>query len=170
MTQIHVDVFPTSTMDVGLKLVTVAHGESAGWVSLGTLTPNQWNSVNIPLSSFTMSAKTDIKQVGFVTTGSFGTFYMDNLYFFTGTSGISNVIEENGIKCFPGIAKNSLTVSADNEISEVSVLNLAGQNIKTYAVNSNSQTITLYDISSGQYFVRIKMANGQIGTKKFVKL
>jgi hypothetical protein len=95
---------------------------------------------------------------------------MDNLYFFTGTSGISNVIEENGIKCFPGFATNILNVNAVNEISEISILNLAGQNVKTLAVNSNSKTITLNDISSGQYLVRIKMANGQIGTKKFVKL
>ena len=171
MTQIHVDVFPASTIDVGLKLVTVAHGESTGWVSLGTLTPNQWNSINIPLSSFVMSAMTDIKQVGFVTTNSFGTFYMDNLYFYNGsTSGISNVIADNGIKCFPSMAKNSLNVSADNEISEISIVSLVGQSLRTLTVNSNSKTITLNDLVSGQYLVRIKLANGQIGTTKFVKL
>jgi len=171
MTQLHVDVFPTSTIDIGLKLVTVAHGESTGWVSLGTLTPNQWNSINIPLSSFVITAMTDIKQVGFVTTNSFGTFYMDNLYFYNGSpSEISNVINDNGIKCFPSIAKKFINVKADNEISEVSILNLVGQTIKSLTVNSNSKTITLNDMVSGQYLVRIKMVKGQIGIIKFVKL
>jgi len=170
MTQIHVDVFPTSTMDIGLKLVTVAHGESTDWVSLGTLTANQWNSVNIPLSSFVITAMTDIKQVGFVTTNSFGTFYMDNLYFFNGApSAISNVIEDNGVKCFPGVAKDFLMVTAEKEISEVSILNLVGQTIKSVAINSNSTKITLNDIVSGQYLVRIKLVNGQVGTTKFLK-
>jgi len=118
-----------------------------------------------------MSAMTDIKQVGFVTTNSFGTFYMDNLYFYNGsTSGISNVIADNGIKCFPSMAKNSLNVSADNEISEISIVSLVGQSLRTVTVNSNSKTITLNDLVSGQYLVRIKLANGQIGTTKFVKL
>ena len=68
------------------------------------------------------------------------------------------------------MAKNSLNVSADNEISEISIVNLVGQFIRTVTVNSNSKTITLNDLVSGQYLVRIRLANGQIGTQKFVKL
>ncbi len=170
MTYVHVDVFPLSTIDVGLQFVTVAHGTSTGWVSLGTLTINQWNSVNIPLSSFVMSAKTDLKQVGFVTTASYGTFYMDNLYFFDDTNtGISKV-SDIAVNCFPNPVMDKLTISAQSVISEVTVRNLLGQSVKSSVINGTSKTIDLSDVVAGNYFVSVKLANGQVSTQKLIKL
>jgi len=170
MAQLHVDVFPTSTIDVGLKLVTVAHGESTGWVSLGTLIPNQWNSINIPLSTFVISALTDIKQVGFVTTNSFGTFYMDNLYFHAGTTGISQVYADKTILIYPSVVSDKLTVKSEKEINEIIVRNLVGQTVNTVLVNNLEKTIELSSIPTGNYLVSIKLTNGQISTRKIVKL
>ena len=170
MTQLHVDVFPTSTMDIGLKLVAVANGESAGWVSLGTLVANQWNRVNVPLTSFVMTAKTDIKQIGFVTTASFGTFYMDNLYFFTGTTAIKNVYENESVKIFPSAAKTTLNLKSDIEVNQVVIRNLVGQTIQTVNVNSMQKTIEVSNLSAGNYFMSIQLVNGESVNRKFIKL
>jgi hypothetical protein len=170
MSQLHVDVFPTSTMDIGLKLVTVAHGESTGWVSLGTLTANQWNSVNIPLTSFLMSAKTDLKQVGFVTTGSFGTFYMDNLYFHTGATAIKNVYENESVRIFPSAVKTTLNLKSDVDVNQVVISNLVGQTIQSVLVNSTQKTIDVSNLNAGNYFMTIQLLNGKSVNRKFIKL
>lgn len=169
MSYIHVDVFPTSTMDIGLKLVTVAHGESTGWVSLGTLIPNQWNSVNIALTSFILANKTDIQQVGFVTTGSFGTFYMDNLYFHTGATAVKNVYADKSISVYPTTVTNMVNVKSENELSKVVINSLSGQNIETFSVAGFEKSIDLSNISSGNYFITVTLKSGLVSTYKIVK-
>lgn len=170
MTQIHVDVFPTSTMDVGLKLVTVAHGESTGWVSLGTLTANQWNSVNIPLTSFVMTANTDVKQVGFVTTASFGTFYMDNLYFYKSATALNSVYADNSIVVYPTTVSKNLNIRSEKEMNQVIVRNLLGQDLKSISVSGLEKSIDLSTLTAGNYFVTVKLATGLVSTYKIVKL
>ncbi len=167
---IHVDVYPISTMDIGLQFESISSGASTGWTSLGTLTLNQWNSKDIPLSSFVMLSKKDLKQVGFVTTASFGTFYMDNLYFYTDATGISEVAASNLFKCYPSQVVSNVKVSAETQIYSVTVSNTLGQSVKSVLVNSTSTSIDLSAVSAGNYFVNVKLANGQSGTQKIVKL
>lgn len=171
MTHVHVDVYPLSTIDVGLQFVTIAHGGSTGWVSLEALTPNQWNSKDIALSNFVMTAKTDLQQVGFVTTASFGIFYLDNLYFYNdGTTGISKVVSENNISCYPNPVTDMLNIHAKSDISQVIVRNLIGQTLKTVTVNGLEKSIDVSAVSAGNYFITVKLANGQQSTQKIVKL
>jgi hypothetical protein len=178
MTNLHFDIYPAPDAVGATMKYTVT--PAGAWIVLptpsnySTLTANAWNSFDIPVSTLASGASTLPTQVGFGTFSGPGTFYIDNIVFYNGTytisTGISSVIADNGIKCYPSIAKNSLNVSADNEISEISIVSLVGQSLRTVTVNSNSKTITLNDLVSGQYLVRIKLANGQIGTQKFVKL
>jgi hypothetical protein len=178
MTNLHFDIYlNTDAAGATMKYTVTPAG---AWIELPTpsnyssLTANAWNSFDIPVSSLASGASTLPVQIGFGTFSGPGTFYIDNVLFYNGTyttfTGISSVIADNGIKCYPTIAKNSLNVSADNEISEISIVSLVGQSLRTVTVNSNSKTITLTDLASGQYLVRIKLANGQIGTQKFIKL
>ncbi|MEI6555327.1 MAG: T9SS type A sorting domain-containing protein [Paludibacter sp.] len=169
MSYLHIDVYPTSTLDIGLKLVTVAHGETPGFLSLGALTPNQWNSKDVLLTAYGIATLSDLKQVGFVTTGSFGTFYMDNLFLYNNVTGISKV-SDVAVNCYPNPVMNKLNVSAQSEISEVTVRNILGQSVKSVAINSTSSSIDLSEVSAGNYYVSVKLANGQVSTQKFVKL
>ncbi|MFZ4583035.1 MAG: BACON domain-containing protein, partial [Paludibacter sp.] len=170
MAKLHVDVFPTSTIDVGLKLVTVGHGESTGWLSLGTLTANQWNSIDVPVSSFVISAITDIKQIGFVTNASFGTFYMDNLYFHDGTTAVKNVYQNEAIKVFPSAASTILNLKSDVVVNQVVISNLVGQTIRSLNVNAMQKTIDVSALSAGNYFISIQLENGESVNRKFIKL
>ncbi len=168
MTSLHIDVYPTSPIDVGLKLVTVAHGETPLFLSLGMLTPNQWNSKDILLSAFGVTNLTDLKQIGFVTTASFGTFYMDNLYFWKVGTGINHV-SATAISCYPNPVATNLTISAKSEMSNITVRNLLGQVVKSEMVKGSTKTIDLSGLSTGTYFMEAKMSNGQVSTQKISK-
>jgi len=178
MTNLHFDIFPGT--DATTATMKYCVSPTGTWfvlptpTNLSTLTANTWNSFDIPVSSLSSGASTLPVQVGFGTFTGPGTFYIDNVLFYNGTytfsTGISSVIADNGIKCYPSMAKNSLNVSANSEISEIGIINLVGQFIKTVTINSISKSISLNDLVSGQYLVRIKLANGQIATQKFVKL
>ena len=103
--------------------------------------------------------------------GSGKTFYMDNLYFYNdNTTSLSNTENSTSINCFPNPVMDKLTVSAQSEISEVTVRNLLGQSVKSAIINSTSSSIDLSDVSAGNYFVSIKLVNGQASTQKFIKL
>lgn len=100
-----------------------------------------------------------------------GTTYIDNISFSDGTTAINTVSADvAAIKCYPNPALNQLTISAKSEITEVIVRNLVGQYIKSIKVNSLEKTIDLSDISTGNYFVTVKLVNGELSTQKIVKL
>jgi hypothetical protein len=170
MTYLHVDIYPvtTTTMKCG-----VVDNNGKQPLQVLTLTSGQWNPINISLAGLKDSlAGTDltmVKQVAFQ--GVAGTFYLDNLLFYNdGTTGISSVISENGISCYPNPITNKLTVSAKTEISQLTVRNLLGQSVKTATVNGFEKVIDLSDVASGNYILTLKLANGQLSTQKIIKL
>ena len=77
-THLHIDVYPTTATAIGVCLV---QSDASSYISLGTLTLNQWNSKDIALTNYP-GKTTAVTQVGFNSTST-GTYYMDNLYFYT---------------------------------------------------------------------------------------
>jgi hypothetical protein len=85
-------------------------------------------------------------------------------------TGLSTVSAANGINCYPNPIVNKLTVSAKSEISQIIVRNLLGQSVKSIRMNDLTKTIDLSNVASGNYFVTVKLANGQLSTQKIVKM
>ena len=103
------------------------------------------------------------------TTG--GTTYIDNISFSDGITAVKSISAEiKAIICYPNPAIDQIIVSAKSEISQVIVRNLLGQSVKTVTVNGLEKAIDLTTISSGNYFLTVKLADGQLSTQKFVKL
>ncbi len=78
---VHIDVWSGDYSSIPFFLISSGSGEKS--VNLN-VTPNQWNSIEIPLSEFTSQGLdiSDIFQFKFdVGTAPGGTFYIDNLYF-----------------------------------------------------------------------------------------
>ncbi|WP_372918700.1 hypothetical protein [Salegentibacter sp.] len=78
---VHIDVWSGDYSSIPFFLISSGSGEKS--VNLD-VTPNQWNSIEIPLSEFTSQGLdiSDIFQFKFdVGTDPGGTFYIDNLYF-----------------------------------------------------------------------------------------
>jgi hypothetical protein len=94
-----------------------------------------------------------------------------NYSFSVGTD-VSQVQASDLFKCYPSQVTDKLIVKADAEtqISQVVVRNLLGQSIKSVVVNANELSIDLTAVSAGNYFVTVKLANGQSATQKIVKL
>lgn len=166
MNKLHVDIYPIDETSIGLTPISPAHEKPT---LLGTLIPNQWNSFNILLTTYTGVIFSDIYQFKF-DQGTGKTFYMDNLYFFNDAASNVATIGTSSIKCYPSQVISSMSVTADSEISNVIVRNLIGQTIKSVTVNSPEKSIDLSAVSAGNYFVTVKLANGQSATQKIVKL
>lgn len=82
----------------------------------------------------------------------------------TGFEETNNIKEMN---IFPNPATDKLQIEA-SQISEIEILNLEGQIIKSISANENHETIDVSSFTRGMYFIKVKSGEG-IAVKKFVK-
>ncbi|MDD4969022.1 MAG: T9SS type A sorting domain-containing protein [Paludibacter sp.] len=168
MNKLHVDVYPID--ETSMQITPISAGPKEILVTLSPLNLNTWNSFDLPLSLFTSVVDiTAVFQFKFVGSGG-KTSYIDNLYFFNDLVSGTSSLENTFIKCYPSQVTDKMNITAKSEISLVTVRNLLGQSIKTFVVNGNKNTINLSGISVGNYFITVKLANGQSTTQKIVKL
>jgi hypothetical protein len=85
-------------------------------------------------------------------------------YDFTGLSENAN---KNIISIFPNPTSFNLNIEAPQK-SEIEILNIEGQIIKSITANENNTTIDISDFARGMYFVYVITENG-IAIKKFIK-
>lgn len=176
MTHLHLDVWTPDMTTFKVKLVDFgANGIWAGGDDVEhelsfNPTTSEWNSLNIPLSSFSgLSTRAHLAQ--YIFSGSpAGKVYIDNVYFYDGTpTGLNDVEKGNKISLYPNPVKDMLTIAAQSDITEVVVRNLVGQTVMNVSVNGFEKSVDLSNVAAGNYFVTVKMANGQVSTQKFVK-
>lgn len=180
MTHVHFDVWTPNVTSLKLKIVDF--GANAIWNGVGqvddkehelTLSPtlSSWNTYDLSLAEFTnLTTNAHLAQYIF-TASPVGIITIDNMYFYKSVATeIRDVNNAIGVACYPNPMLNQLTVSAKSEISQVIVRNLVGQSVKTVTVNGREKTIDLSTISSGNYFLTVKLADGQFTTQKIVKL
>lgn len=158
MTTLHVDIFPTTlpSMNIGI----VSNGDKK---VLKTLTPNEWNSIDIPLSAYTGADLTNVTQIGFWDLN--GKFYMDNLYFYNSTVGISKK-DNSGISFYPNPVKSDLFVVGLPQNATIKIFDMRGK-LLLNTRNTNNQ-IDVNNLSKGIYTIQVSGRNGII-TRKIVK-
>ena len=84
-------------------------------------------------------------------------------------SGIQNTALQN-FEVFPNPAQGMVYVTVKSEgSSQVSLLNLIGQTVRSYNVNSNVETFAMdiQGLKEGIYLVQVQSGN-QISTKKLI--
>ncbi|MDD4217031.1 MAG: immunoglobulin domain-containing protein [Bacteroidales bacterium] len=83
-------------------------------------------------------------------------------------SGINDAKNNDGILIFPNPAKDYLTISdISHNIENIEIINVTGQIIKSFLVNSNEITLNLSNFAEGIYFVKLKR-NNEVITKKIL--
>lgn len=137
-------------------------------------TGGQFLSFDIPLSAFvnggtaaggTALARNNINQM--VLEGNLGTVYYDNLYFWGAPLSTNNFSAET-FKVYPNPASTELTIDSANNINNISVINMLGQEVFSRKVSSTLETINISNLQSGIYLVKVDGNNGS-STQKFTK-
>lgn len=164
MTHIHIDIYPTTITSIIFGITS--NGDKNKSI---TLTPNQWNSIDIPLSDFTGADLTNIGQVGFWEIH--GVFYFDNLYFYDSSSNVDTqapsdftatkgVITDTSVELLLNATDNSgnikyevtygtttITTSGDSNVEKSFVVN--GLNISTpYSFSVVAKDVTGNTVAS----------------------
>ncbi|CAI8377377.1 MAG: Uncharacterised protein [Polaribacter sp. SA4-10] len=100
MEYLHLDVWTIDVTRIETSLISVSNGEKPVWTDL---TPNVWNSIDIPVSAFTDQGLTvaDIHQLKFVGDAwAAGTTFIDNIYFHKAPSSVVT----SSVQDFEGVA------------------------------------------------------------------
>ncbi len=89
-------------------------------------------------------------------------------------TGIENVVlstPDNELvvaSIYPNPASDKLNIKAKSQISGVEILNILGQPLGSYKVNTNSTQLDIAPLSAGTYFVRVTIDNAS-KVFKFIK-
>jgi beta-glucanase (GH16 family) len=96
--------------------------------------------------------------------------YWDNISFNSNiTNGINEQLEAS-IKVYPNPFTDMLKITSDNQINQVIIRNLLGQILVNETVSNHQTTLDMSKLVSGNYYMTIKLMNGEFLTKKLVKL
>jgi hypothetical protein len=80
----------------------------------------------------------------------------------------TNSFNSAAFSYYPNPVKNTLNLSYSENISDVSVYNLLGQQVIAKAINANQSQIDMSNLSSGAYMVKVT-ANNQVKIIKVIK-
>ena len=100
MEYLHIDILPMQAMNFGITPILVAKGSGSGTEnsqSVGTLTVKEWNSIDIPLSQFNMDFTQLSHQLKLDKGTGSESVYVDNIYFWKGSSTEVTVNFKNSI-------------------------------------------------------------------------
>ena len=130
--------------------------------------PGSWISLDIPLSNFTAingANRNDLAQ--FVISSDLGTVFYDNLYLHKNTLGTTD-FNAAKINMYPNPTKNIFTIEAKNNIQNVSVINMLGQEVLKSNPDSVLTTLNLSSFQNGLYIVKTTV-DGNIISSKIIK-
>ena len=80
----------------------------------------------------------------------------------------NNSFDNVNFSYYPNPVKNTLNLSYNQEISNVEVFNLLGQNVSSNVINANTAQLDMSNLSKGAYIVKVT-SNNQVKTIKVVK-
>jgi hypothetical protein len=161
----HIDYYTLDAAEISIKLVGVGAAIEQV-VSLGSTVTGSWQSIDIPMSSYTID-KTNIFQV-LVDPASANLMYVDNFYFYkTATASISDN-ELLNVSMYPNPASSTLNITAKSTIKNAAIYNVLGKQLMTLDINKNSEAIDVSKLATGMYLIKYTIDNAT-GTAKFIK-
>ena len=160
---------PKANIPVRLKL------EAAGgvFVELDTNTTleNQWETLTWDFSEQTagIDFTTVVVFFEFVPDlpGDGSTYYYDDIEV-TQALSISDY-ESFSISSFPNPVKNIWNVSSIDEISQINIYNILGENVATFSPYTNTYSLDMSHFNSGIYLIKIVSSIGETHTLKVLK-
>jgi hypothetical protein len=75
-------------------------------------------------------------------------------------------LQKKSFKIFPNPTSDYINISSEKRISEVSISDLSGKQIKSL---KNEEKISVQNLTSGTYIIQIKNSDGTVSSQKFIK-
>lgn len=150
---IYSDCSNTQAMEVAGGCVDGNGGES---VAVTGLTPGNTYYVQVWSDGATSRSAQRIE-------GTFDLFVEDTVIL-----NVDNFDLSENFRYFPNPVDDKLTVSAQNNIESLSIVNMLGQTVKTVQPNLSNYDLDFTDLSSGVYFVKATI-NDIEGTFRIIK-
>lgn len=98
------------------------------------------------------------------------TNFVDNISFNTNVVDGIDKAQANGIKLYPNPVKDQLQIQSEIKMAQVVIRNLLGQTVKSFDVNDSKVGLDLNQLPAGNYLITLKDVNGDLSTRKIVKL
>lgn len=167
---LHIDLWTPNETTLSISPISQSTGEKA--VQLTPIKLNEWNSYDIPLSSFTIQglSMTDILHLKFVGSGK-SIIYLDNIYFYKGSpiTAIKETKSATTISYYPNPVLKNLYVKSEGEIQSIDVFTITGQRVKSEMLKANNASIDFSDLKQGTYFVAVTLNDETRAIRKIVK-
>jgi hypothetical protein len=175
MEKLHIDIW---VADANVRTIKVSPiGGSETLVTVPVIS-GAWNSVDIPLSSFTAVDFTAVGQLKFdgqfaadgttADTAVRSDVYLDNIYFYKGSTASTTDNKLLKISMYPNPASSRLTISAPKTINSAAIYNILGKQVMSLEINKNSESIDVSNLATGMYLIKYSIDNA-FGTAKFIK-
>ena len=151
-----------------------AQGEFQISYATENLVQNKWNEVSIDLASSTPTTVTDnlyntifflLNQGDSSEESNGAVFYIDAVQVPESVTLSTNNFDLKSFQVFPNPTTDSFQISSEQAITGVTLANVAGQVVKTFAPSEN---YNISDLNAGIYFATVTSANGT-QTVKIVK-
>lgn len=94
-------------------------------------------------------------------------YFIDDIYWESGSLGTSETSAEPEFKVYPNPFTDIITISSDQKISSMAVYDISGKLVRDIA--NPSASVSLRELSSGVYFIKVMFKNGTAKTIKAVK-
>ena len=168
MTHFRVDFWTPNMSEFKVKLVDFggdgqyAGGDDSESELSYALPPENWHSLEIPLTSFSqLNSNTHIAQLIFSGTPSgAGSVYIDNVLFFNNEGASIPEKPSTVVEAFPNPCSEKITLYAtDSPMYSIQLFGLDGTLLLEESPNSLSYSIDLSSISVGIYLLRISHGN-----------
>ena len=182
----HFDYWTSDGTQFRASPISASTGEVAFIIT--SATQNQWVSVDVPLSYFTDInpgfSLADIFQFKFDTETfdgngqgagnesqgfSDGTFYIDNVYFYTGAPLGVDDFKTTKLNVYPNPTNNAWNISTNNQvIKTLEVFDILGKSVMSLKPNSSSIHVDASNLTPGIYMTKISTEFGT-ATKRLIK-
>ncbi len=159
---LHLDMWTADAASVNVFCISPGPTETAFALPI---TPNEWESYDIPLSAFTGVDMTDLIQFKFDGGNGSQTIYLDNLYFYKGNPTNTNKLaQQNNMKLYPNPVAHGEVVRLDAQVKQFDVVDLSGRTV----LSVNNSILQTGELSKGIYLIRMLDKNEAIHMQKLV--
>ena len=125
-------------------------------------------SINSTTGEIDLSMSTEGMYTITHTVGDCNLYEASSMMTITTTLSTPEVTQET-FALYPNPTTGRLQIESAQTISKVTVYNLVGQQVKTFALEANSATIDISALKTGSYFVNLQSTTGNTYTKLIVK-